>query len=66
MTPPKDKLLEQLASYFTGLQLGGHARTLAEPLFAMRSALGIEGYATREEAIAALRSRSQTTEPGEG
>jgi hypothetical protein len=54
---------ELLATYLTGsnvaaasiaLQLGGHARTMAEPFFALRDALGIVGYMTRDEALAAL------------
>lgn len=56
-------VVDQLASYFSGsmvaaasigLQLGGHALTMAQPYFAMREALGIKGYATHEEAAAAI------------
>lgn len=57
-----------LATYLTGsnvaaasiaLELGGHARLLAEPFFALREALGIKGYMSRDEALAALRAREE-------
>lgn len=61
--PDSKKTIEQLATYFSGsnvaaasigLQLGGHALTMAQPYFAMREALGITGYATHEEAVETL------------
>jgi hypothetical protein len=66
-----DKILEHLATYLSGsnvaaasvgLELGGHARMLAEPYFALRNALGISGYASRDEVLAILRA----TQSGEG
>lgn len=57
-----------LATYLTGsnvaaasigLELGGHAKTLAEPFFALRRALGIEGYVTRDEVLDILRARAK-------
>lgn len=63
MTDPR--AIELLATYLTGsnvaaasiaLQIGGHAMTMAQPYFALREALGVTGYATREEAIVALQA----------
>ncbi len=63
-----EALAEHLATYLTGsnvaaasiaLELGGHGWTMAAPYFALREALGITGYACRDEALAALALKTE-------
>ena len=69
MNEEHNKAIELLATYLSGsnvaaasigLQLGGHALTLAQPYFALREALGVRGYASREEALNILREAFAT------
>lgn len=66
----KQDQIEALAIYFTGhaviqhsISLGlppGINQSLAAEFFAARSALGISGYATRDEAITAIKRSIQS------
>lgn len=62
---------EYLATYFSGsnvaaasigLEIGGHAKLMADAFFRCRKALGIEGYASRDEIIALL-TRTPDAQP---
>jgi hypothetical protein len=65
--------IDVLAEHFTGplvahnsicLQLGAPHATMARKFFETRKALGIEGYASKDQALAALRSALTTAESG--
>ncbi len=62
----KETVIEQLATYFTGptvpfhsigLGMGGGSAKMANLFFEMRSALGIEGYADKGEAIKTITAK---------
>lgn len=60
----RDEAITRLAEYITagsrvsghsmGLQIGGARKEEADAFFALRNSFGVSGYATQDEAIAAI------------
>lgn len=67
-------MIDIVAEFFTGphvayssvgLQIAGHQAAMARQFFEARKKLGIEGYATKDEAVAAMIKMASKQERAE-